>query len=113
MEEEDAEYVENPVGDLNVKNVSKVKDTGTQKEYHKNGIGGKNMDDGIGRNAYVGARIVECFCIAIFVFGMLWEGTEVLQLSFPEFMMLYGGTGAIISEGIARVLERRIKKKGK
>ena len=62
------------------------------------------------KNIYLGIRFIECICIAVFVFGFLWEGTETLNLSLPQFMMLYGGVGAAISEMIARVLAKRIKK---
>ena len=63
------------------------------------------------RNAYLAFRYIEGICIAVFVFGFLWQGTEILKLSLPEFMMLYGGTGAIISEGLARLFYKIIKKK--
>jgi len=48
----------------------------------------------------------------VFVFGFLWEGTEILKLSLPEFMMLYGASGAVISEFLARFIHRQLKKKG-
>jgi len=60
---------------------------------------------------YVAIRFIEILCVAVVIFGSLWEGTEILNLSFPEFMMLYGGVGAVLSEIIARVLMKRIKKK--
>lgn len=60
---------------------------------------------------YLGIRIVECICIGVFIFGVLWNGTEILQLTFSQFMMLYGGTGAAVSEIIARILYKQIKKK--
>jgi len=69
------------------------------------------MEEEMKKNAYVGVRIIECLCVAIFIFGMLWEGTEVLQLSFPQFMMLYGGLGAVLSEGLARLFNKQLKKK--
>lgn len=61
-------------------------------------------------NAYLTARIIECLSIGVFIFGFLWEGTEILNLSAPEFMMLYGGTGAVVSELLARIFQRMIKK---
>jgi len=63
------------------------------------------------KNVYLAFRYIEGICIAVFVFGMLWEGSEIFNLSFPEFMMLYGGLGAVISEFIARFLSKQIKKK--
>lgn len=59
---------------------------------------------------YIGIRYVEIICIAVFVFGMLWNGTDLLQLTFPQFMMLYGGVGAVISEAVARIVQKKIKK---
>jgi len=63
--------------------------------------------------AYIVVRFVEVLCIAAFIFGLLWEGTEILNLSTPEFLMLYGGTGAAVSEATARLLSRKVKKKVK
>lgn len=65
------------------------------------------------KNAYLAFRYIEGICIAVFVFGFLWHGTEMLDLTLPQFMMLYGGVGAIISEGLARLLYRQVKKKDK
>jgi hypothetical protein len=61
-------------------------------------------------NLYVGIRYVELICIAAFIFGFLWNGTDVLQLTFPQFMMLYGGIGAVVSEAVARIIQKKIKK---
>ena len=71
------------------------------------------MEDEVKQNAYVWIRIIECLCIAVFIFGFLWEGTEILKLSFPEFMMLYGGIGAILSELLARFFYKQLKKNEK
>lgn len=71
------------------------------------------MNDEIKKNVYLGVRYIEIICIAIFIFGFLWEGTELLQLSLPEFMMLYGGTGAILTETLSRILYKQVKKKTK
>jgi len=65
------------------------------------------------KNIYLGVRYIEIICIAIFIFGFLWEGTELLQLSLPEFMMLYGGVGAILTETLSRILYKQVKKKTK
>jgi hypothetical protein len=69
------------------------------------------MENEVTKNAYVAFRYIEGICIAVFVFGFLWEGTEILKLSLPEFMMLYGGVGAILSEGLARLFHKLLKKK--
>jgi len=63
------------------------------------------------KNVYLAFRYIEGICIAVFMFGILWEGTEIIKLTFPEFMMLYGGTGAVICEFVARFLSKQIKKK--
>lgn len=65
------------------------------------------------KNVYIAFRYIEGICIAVFVFGFLWNGTDILQLTFPQFMMLYGGTGAVISELIARLIHKQLKKKEK
>jgi len=59
---------------------------------------------------YYGIRAIEVICIGIFVFGMLWEGTEALKLTTPQFMMVYGGMGALISELVARLFKKKILK---
>ena len=71
------------------------------------------MNEELKENAYALVRVIECLSIGVFVFGCLWQGTEVLKLSAPEFMMLYGGSGAVLSEGLARVFHRMLKKKEK
>jgi len=65
------------------------------------------------RNAYLAFRYIEGICIAVFVFGFLWNGTEILKLTLPQFMMLYGGGGAVLSELLARVFHSILKKKEK
>jgi hypothetical protein len=59
--------------------------------------------------AYLAVRYIECFGIAIFIFGLLWNGTEVMKLTTPQFMMLYGGIGAVICEILARLFSRQKK----
>ena len=58
-------------------------------------------------NKYLAVRYIECFCIALFIFGILWNGTEILDLSTPQFLMLYGGLGAIICELMARLFSKK------
>jgi len=65
------------------------------------------------KNIYIGIRYLEGICIAVFLFGSLWESTEILKLTLPQFLMLYGGAGAVISELMARFTLGRIKKKAK
>ena len=65
------------------------------------------------KNAYLAFRYIEAICIAVFIFGLLWEGTELVKLTLPEFMMLYGGVGAVLSEGLARLFYKQIKKNDK
>jgi len=63
------------------------------------------------RNVYLAFRYIEGICISVFIFGFLWEGTELIKFTFPEFMMLYGGVGALVSEMLARIMYKQIKKK--
>lgn len=63
------------------------------------------------KSAYIGFRFIEGLCIAVFIFGLLWEGTETFKLTLPQFMILYGGTGALLSELMARLTMNLIKKK--
>jgi len=61
-------------------------------------------------NKYVIIRLVQLICIGAFLFGALWEGTIRFNLTTPQFLMVYGGTGAVISEVIARFFKRFEKK---
>lgn len=57
--------------------------------------------------SYMIARVIELLCIGAFVFGFLWNGTEIMNLTTPQFMMLYGGSGAVISEVVARIIKKK------
>lgn len=59
-------------------------------------------------NIYYGIRFIQMICIGIAVFGALWKGTEVMNLDTPGFMMVYGGSGALVSEVIARIFKKKI-----
>ena len=59
---------------------------------------------------YYGIRFVQVLCIGVASFGFLWNTTEVLNLTTPQFMMLYGGSGALISEIVARLFKKKITK---
>jgi len=61
-------------------------------------------------NIYYGIRFIQVLCIGVAVFGGLWKGTEVMNLDTPEFMIVYGGAGALISEIVARVFKKKIIK---
>ena len=58
---------------------------------------------------YLATRYIQMICIGAFVFGALWEGTIVMNLSTPQFLMVYGGCGAIISEMLARLFKKKPK----
>jgi len=60
---------------------------------------------------YLVMRYVQIICIGAFVFGALWEGTIVMNLTTPQFLMIYGGCGAIISEVLARLFKKKTKVK--
>ena len=68
------------------------------------------MEDEIKEYGYVAVRLVEFISIAAIIFGAAWEGTETFNLSMPQFCMLYGGIGAVVSEILARILKKNIKK---
>jgi hypothetical protein len=57
--------------------------------------------------SYMIARAIELLCIGAFIFGFLWNGTEMMNLTTPQFMMLYGGSGAVISEVVARIIKKK------
>jgi hypothetical protein len=57
--------------------------------------------------SYLVARSIELLCVGAFVFGFLWNGTEVMNLTTPQFMMLYGGSGAVIAEVVARIIKKK------
>ena len=56
---------------------------------------------------YLITRIIEMLCVGAFVFGFLWNGTEVMNLTTPQFMMLYGGSGAVIAEVVSRIIKKK------
>lgn len=60
--------------------------------------------------SYIIARYIEMVCIGAFFFGLFWEGTIRINLNTPQFLMLYGGSGAVVSEIIARLFKKKIKK---
>ncbi len=68
------------------------------------------MDKEDKTNVYYGIRFIQVICIGFFVFGMLWQGTETFNMTTPQFMMVYGGLGAVISELVARLFKKKILK---
>jgi hypothetical protein len=68
------------------------------------------VEEEIKISKYVIIRLVQLICIGAFVFGGLWEGTIRFNLTTPQFLMIYGGTGAIISEILARMFKKYEKK---
>ena len=59
---------------------------------------------------YIVMRYIQMICVGAFVFGALWEGTIKFNLTTPQFLIVYGGTGAVISEVLARVFKKYEKK---
>lgn len=57
---------------------------------------------------YIGLRFLEIVCIVVFMFGFMWHTSEVYELTLQQWMMLYGGSGALLIEAVVRI----IKKKG-
>jgi len=70
----------------------------------------KEADESESISRYVAIRFIQMICIGAFVFGALWEGTLVMNLTTPQFLMVYGGTGAVLSEVLARFFKRYEKK---
>jgi hypothetical protein len=68
------------------------------------------MEEEIKEYGYIAVRLIEFISIAAIIFGAAWEGTETFNLSMPQFCMLYGGIGAVVSEILARLLKKNIKK---
>jgi hypothetical protein len=56
------------------------------------------MEEEIKEYGYIAVRLIEFISIAAIIFGAAWEGTETFNLSMPQFCMLYGGIGAVVSE---------------
>ena len=57
---------------------------------------------------YIYLRLGEAFCLVVFLFGFMWNASEYLNLTLPQYMMLYGGSGALLIESVVQI----IKKKG-
>lgn len=55
---------------------------------------------------YVLMRYIQILCIGAFIFGALWEGTIKFNLTTPQFLMVYGGTGAVLTEVLARLFKK-------
>ncbi len=56
---------------------------------------------------YLAVRYIEMICIGVFMFGVLWEGTLRMDLTTPQFLMVYGGAGALITEALARLFKKK------
>ena len=52
-------------------------------------------------------RNLEIVCISLFIFGFLWSITEILNLTVPQFFMLYGGSGALVCEMLYRLSSKK------
>jgi len=69
------------------------------------------IDEDIKETGYIAARILEFIFIAAVIFGAAWQGTETFNLTMPQFCMLYGSIGAVVSEIMARILKKKPKDK--
>jgi len=67
------------------------------------------MNEDYKRIGYVAFRGLEVLSICIFIFGFMWNSTEMLKLSVQEFMMLYGGFGAVVCEILSRIFSSKKK----
>jgi len=71
------------------------------------------MNEDYKRIGYLAFRGLEVLSICIFIFGFMWNGTEVLKLSMPEFMMLYGGFEAVVCKILSRLFSSKKKEQKK
>jgi len=91
----------------------KIKELKEKNKLLKKALEEKDKKEAVeetNKSIYYGIRFVQVVCIGFAVFGALWHGTEVMQLTQPEFMMVYGTAGALISEIIARVFKKKMLK---
>lgn len=66
----------------------------------------KDMNKKQKKIAYIGIRMLEVVFIAMFILGIMWSGANVLNLTVPQFLMLYGAVGAGTCEVTAQGLKR-------
>ena len=56
---------------------------------------------------YITIRFIEILSLSSLIFGSMWEGTEAISLTMPQFMMLYGAIGTVVSEIFARIINKK------
>jgi len=96
---------------MNKEKDSKIKELEEHNQRLKDIIDKKNeqkQSQETKTNIYYGIRFIQVVCIGVFTFGLLWQGTETFNMNTPQFMMVYGGAGAVISEVIARLFKKKI-----
>lgn len=54
------------------------------------------------KQVFIGLQVLGA---VVAVFGALWQGTESLSLSVPQFMMLYGVLDVAACEVVKRLLD--------
>lgn len=64
------------------------------------------MDETNRRYVIIFLRFVELLSISVFILGAMWQGADMMKLSLPQFMMLYGLITAVASELAVRVAQR-------
>ena len=65
------------------------------------------VDQDLKEGAYFITRVIEIICIGLFFFGLLWEGTIIFNLSTPQFLIAYGGAGAVVTHVLAYFLKKK------
>lgn len=90
--------------------LKKVKEQNERQKKYIEQILTERKNNEVKTNIYYGIRFIQIICIGLAVFGGLWKGTEVLNLDTPGFLMVYGGSGALISEVVARIFKKKITK---
>lgn len=57
--------------------------------------------------AIIGLRMVQLLAGALVALGALWALADVLQLTLPQFMVLYGFVGVVAPEFPIRLLKHK------
>lgn len=66
------------------------------------------MNNETKNDIYAIIRFIQFFSIGVFIFGALWEGTLRFNFTTPQFLMVYGLIGAVVSEVIARLFKKKM-----
>ena len=59
----------------------------------------------IRKNGILAFRCVQILGVLAFIVGIMWQTADSFRLTIPQYMMLYGGMWAVISEAAIQVLK--------